>query len=287
MAVAEGPERAPSLAYRVREATAAVRSRSALQPRVGLILGSGLGNLVEEIAEPVMVPYDQIPHFPRPTVEGHPGELVLGQLAGQPVVAMRGRVHFYEGYGLDLVTFPVRVMRRLGAELLLVTNAAGALNPEFAAGDLMLITDHLNLPGLAGHNPLRGLDEPELGVRFLNLSDAYDPSLAGLAGEAAEAEGLRLRRGVYAFVAGPTFETPAELRMLQRLGADAVGMSTVPEVVVARQEGLRVLGISAITNTAVAPGAPAETSHAEVLAMAERMKPALTALIKGVLSRLG
>jgi purine-nucleoside phosphorylase len=285
--VAEGESSAaPSLAYRVREAAAVVRARTPFVPKIGLILGSGLGELADEVADPVVVPYDQIPHFPRSTVQGHAGQLVLGQLGGASVVVMRGRAHFYEGYTMQQVTFPVRVMRRLGIETLLVTNAAGAVNPTFAAGDLMVISDHINFPGFAGHHPLLGLDEPELGVRFLSLLSAYAPGLRALAFEVAAGLGIPLKQGVYAYLAGPTFETLAELRLLQRLGADAVGMSTVPEVIVARHEEVRVLGLTVITNSAVSAEPPVETSHAEVLAMAERLRPQLGALIKGILARL-
>lgn len=277
---------AASTAYRVREAAAAVRSRSPLVPRVALILGSGLGDLADEIASPVVVPYDEIAHFPVPTVQGHAGQLVLGTLEGVQVVAMRGRVHFYEGYSLSEVTFPVRVMRRLGADVLIVTNAAGGLNETFKTGDLMLLSDHLNLLGMAGAHPLLGLHEPELGARFLDMLTAYDVDLRATAHRAAAGHDFSLREGVYVMVAGPTYETMAEIRFLQRSGADAVGMSTIPEVIVARHEGMRVLGLSAITDMAVGQGAVAEISHTEVLAAAERIKPRLIAVVKGALSSL-
>lgn len=253
---------------------------------MALILGSGLGDLADEVASPTVVPYKEIPYFPVSTVAGHAGELVLGTLEGVPVVAMRGRVHYYEGYDLGQVTFPVRVMRRLGAEILVVTNASGGLNEAFRTGDLMLIADHLNLLGLAGINPLRGPHEPELGVRFVDMLSAYDPELRALARRVAREKGITLREGVYAMVGGPSYETLAEIRFLQRAGADAVGMSTVPETVVARHEGLRVLGISAITDMAVGEEAASEISHEEVLAAAERIKPGFAALVRGVLAEL-
>jgi purine-nucleoside phosphorylase len=273
-------------AVQVEEAASTVRARGVIDPRVGLILGSGLGDLADEIEKPVAVPYAEIPRFPLSTVPGHAGTLVLGTLQGMPVAAMRGRVHFYEGYSLREITFPVRVMRRLGAEVLIVTNAAGGLNEAFATGDLMLLSDHLNLMGMAGQSPLIGPDEPGLGVRFLDMLNAYDPELRAAAHRTAGRHGFVLREGVYAMVGGPAYETMAEIRFLQRGGADAVGMSTIPEVIVARHEGMRVLGISAITDMAVGDAAVHEISHADVLATAERIKPHLAAIVRGVLARL-
>jgi len=273
-------------AERVLEAAHAIRARGCLEPRVALILGSGLGELADEIQSPTVVPYGEIPNFPVSTVAGHAGELVIGGLEGVPVVAMRGRVHFYEGYSLRDVTFPVRVMRRLGADLLIVTNAAGGLNETFRTGDLMVLSDHLNLMGMAGQSPLVGPDEPELGVRFLDMLDAYDAALRESAHAVARAAGFGLQEGVYAMVAGPAFETMAEIRFLQRAGADAVGMSTIPEVIVARHERMRVLGFSAITDMAVGQDAVHEISHVEVLAAAEEIKPRLTAVVKGVVAQL-
>jgi purine-nucleoside phosphorylase len=200
------------------------------------------------------------------------------------VVAMRGRIHFYEGYSLREVAFPVRVLRRLGAEVLIVTNAAGGLNESFSTGELMVLTDHLNIMGMAGQSPLVGPDEPELGVRFLDMLSAYDAELRARAHRVADEHGFALREGVYAMVGGPAYETMAEIRFLQRAGADAVGMSTIPEVLVARHEGMRVLGISAITDMAVGKGAVHEISHADVLAAAERIKPRLAAVVRGVLN---
>jgi purine-nucleoside phosphorylase len=277
---------APTTGERVAEAAAAIRARASLRPRVVVILGSGLGDLADEVESPTIVPYAQIPNFPVSTVRGHAGQLVIGHLHGTPVAAMRGRVHFYEGYSLREVTFPVRVMDQLGAEILVVTNAAGGLNESFSTGDLMALTDHLNIMGMAGQSPLVGPDEPELGVRFLDMLSAYDTDLRALAMRVAEQNGFTLREGVYAMVGGPAFETMAEIRFLQRAGADAVGMSTIPEVIVARHAGMRVLGLSAITDMAVGPGAAHEISHADVLAAAERIKPRLAAVVRGVLAGL-
>jgi purine-nucleoside phosphorylase len=277
---------APATAERVAEAADAVRALANVIPRVALILGSGLGDLADEIDDPAVVPFARIPNFPVSTVTGHAGTLELGSLQGTSVVAMRGRVHFYEGYSLRDVTFPVRVMRRLGAEILIVTNAAGGLNETFETGDLMLLTDHLNIMGMAGHSPLLGPDEPNMGVRFLDMLHAYDPDLRAAAHRAARRQNFKLREGVYAMVGGPAYETMAEIRFLQRGGADAVGMSTIPEVIVARHERMRVLGISAITDMAVGRAAAPEISHEDILVAAERIKPRLTAVVRGVLASL-
>jgi purine-nucleoside phosphorylase len=278
---------ASSTAERAAQAARAIRAATSLTPRTALILGSGLGELADEIASPVSVPFSEIPNFPVSTVAGHAGQLVLGRLHATPVVAMRGRVHYYEGYTLREVAFPVRVMRQLGAEVLIVTNAAGGLNEAFSTGDLMLLTDHLNIMGMAGQSPLVGADEPELGVRFPDMLTAYDPGLRALAHRVAQENGFRLQEGVYAMVGGPAFETMAEIRFLQRGGADAVGMSTIPEVIVARHGGMRVLGISAITDMAVGHDAVHEISHADVLAAAEQIKPRLAAVVRGVVASLG
>jgi purine-nucleoside phosphorylase len=273
-------------AERVAQAVHAIQARGAIQPRVAIVLGSGLGELADDIQSPAVVPFGEIPNFPVSTVAGHAGHLYVGKLEGAPVVAMRGRVHFYEGYTLRDVTFPVRVMRRLGAQVLIVTNAAGGLNETFRTGDLMVLTDHLNIMGMAGQSPLVGADEPDLGVRFLDMLDAYDGELRDKAKAVAQANGFALREGVYAMVGGPAFETMAEIRFLQRGGADAVGMSTIPEVIVARHERMRVLGFSAITDMAVGPAAVHEISHLEVLAAAEEIKPRLTAVVRGVVASL-
>ncbi len=264
-----------------------IRTESRHQPKVGLILGSGLNPLAEAVEAADRLPYDEIPHFPRPTVEGHTGRLILGQLEETPVAIMQGRVHFYEGYPLQQVVFPVRVMQVMGIETLIVTNAAGGLNPAFQAGDLMLITDHINLIGMAGNNPLFGPNDPALGPRFPDMSHAYDPELGRIAQEVAQDKDIPLRQGVYAGLAGPSFETPAEIRFLRLIGADAVGMSTVAEVTVARHGGIRILGVSGISNVALAAPLPGqETSHEEVLAAGQQIVPRLTTLLCGVLARL-
>ena len=273
-------------AERVAAAAESILAHGGVRPHVGLILGSGLGELADEIDDPISVPYAEIPNFPVSTVHGHAGTLVLGSLAGTSVAAMRGRAHFYEGYSLRDVTFPVRVMRQLGAEVLIVTNAAGGLNESFQTGDLMVLTDHLNIMGMAGQSPLVGPDDPSLGVRFLDMLNAYDTDLRATAHRAAAEHGFSLREGVYAMVGGPAFETLAEIRFLQRGGADAVGMSTIPEVIVARHAEMRVLGLSAITDMAVGSEAAREISHDEVLAAAERIKPRLAAVVRGVLGSL-
>lgn len=259
-------------------AAEAIRKKMKQTPKIGLVLGSGLGVLAEEIANPVTIPYGEIPHFPVSTVQGHAGQLVIGDLESQPVVAMQGRFHFYEGYSMKEVTFPVRVMKALGVETLLVTNAAGGINTHFEAGDLMLIRDHLNLMFT---NPLIGPNYQEWGERFPDMSEAYDPVYRRLANRVAEALDIPLKEGVYAGMTGPSYETPAEIRMLRRMGADAVGMSTVPEVLVARHAGIRVLGISCISNMA-AGILPQPLSHDEVVETAERVKPRFIQLVKGI-----
>ncbi len=269
----------------IDETTAVVRSRLASRPRVGLILGSGLGGLVSAVEQPTVIPYGEIPHWPVSTVEGHSGKLVAGQLEGQAVLVMQGRAHFYEGYSMAQVTLPVRVMQRLGVEVLIVTNAAGAVNPAFEPGDIMLITDHLNLIGMAGWSPLRGPNLDEFGPRFPDMSRAYDRQLCDLARQVAREQALSLREGVYVCLAGPSFETPADLRFLRAVGVDAVGMSTVPEVTVARHGGMRVLGFSGITNKANLDGNTL-TTHEEVLAAGQKIVPNLSLLVQGVLKRL-
>ena len=269
---------------RIQAARAYVAARAPQRPAVALILGSGLGGLADELEESVTIPYADIPYFPHSTVEGHKGELALGRLSGKAVAAMRGRFHFYEGYDLQETTFPVRVLQALGATTLIVTNAAGGLRADWRPGDLMRIRDHINFPGMAGQHPLRGPNDPRLGVRFPAMTDAYDAGLGALAHSAAVAMGLALHSGVYAMLAGPSFETPAELRMLRAWGADAVGMSTVPEVIVARHGGMRVLGISLISNIATPDAPPA--NHEEVLAAGEAAKETFGALIREILARM-
>ncbi len=270
-----------------REAADAIRARTAHRPTVGLILGSGLNALADEVLGADRIPYAEIPHFPRPSVEGHAGRLVIGQLEGRAVAILQGRVHAYEGYSLQEVTFPVRVLAELGVKTLLVTNAAGGLNPDFRPGDLMLIVDHIGLMAMTGGNPLWGPNDDSLGPRFPAMNKAYDPALRKLALKVAAERGIELRQGIYVGLGGPTFETPAEVRFLRLIGGDATGMSTVPEVIVARHMGLRVLGISGITNAAVAdPDAEEEANHEEVLMAGRIMVPKLMALLRGVLAGL-
>lgn len=271
----------------IEEAASTVSSRSQHRPRVGLVLGSGLSSLGEAVNNAEVIAYGEIPHWPVSTVPGHSGRLILGELQGQSVLVMQGRAHFYEGYSMGAITMPVRVMRELGIETLIVTNAAGGLNQDFEAGDLMLIRDHINMLGLAGNNPLRGPNDDEAGPRFPDMTWPYDVALRRLAREAAAEEDYELREGVYVYVAGPSFETPAELRYLRQIGGDAVGMSTAPTVVVARHGGMRVLGISTITNvTNMDPAPGATTTHEEVLEVGALVVPRLTRLIHGVLDRL-
>lgn len=262
-----------------------IRQRISVQPRIGLILGSGLGGLADAVEEPVNIPFNEIPSWPVSTVMGHQGRLVIGKLEGHPVMVMQGRVHYYEGYSMAQVGLPVRVMQRMGVETLIVTNAAGAVNPTFTPGDLMLITDHINLIGMAGLTPLRGPNLDELGPRFPDMGQAYDRALAETARQVAAETGITLQEGVYMCLAGPSFETPADLRFLRSIGADAVGMSTVPEVTVARHGGTRVLGISGISNKANLDGNTL-TTHEEVLEAGRLIVPKLTALVRGVLDRL-
>jgi purine-nucleoside phosphorylase len=275
-----------SLYEQIGEAVQAIRTHTSLQPELAIILGSGLGDLADEVQNAVAIPYAEIPHFARSTVLGHAGRLLLGTLAGHPVVLMQGRFHLYEGYTPQAVTFPVRVMHELGAGLLLATNAAGGVNPSYRPGDFMLIADHINLPGLAGFNPLIGPNDERLGERFPPLLAAYDEQLRAQARSvAARDPELTLREGVYAMSSGPHFETAAELRFLRTIGADAVGMSTAPEVVVARHMGMRVLGISLITN--MATGAVGETvSHAEVLGSANDARARFARLVLGIIQGL-
>jgi len=277
-------ERAYMALYdQVVEAVAAVQARSNLKPDVGLILGSGLGDLAAEVGDATAIPYEEIPHFLRSTVAGHAGRLLIGMLEQVPVVVMQGRFHFYEGYTIQALTIPVRVMRVLGAHTLIVTNAAGGINPMYQPGDFMLIRDHINFLGLAGVNPLIGPNDERLGDRFPPLAKAYDTGLRALARSVAtQIPGITLHEGVYTQVGGPSYETGAELKFLRTAGADAVGMSTAPEVVVARHMGMRVLGISLITNTATGDDTE-EVNHAEVLAAADAARPKFAALVRGVL----
>ncbi|HEY7835692.1 MAG TPA: purine-nucleoside phosphorylase [Ktedonobacterales bacterium] len=288
MPAASEHEPAPTAYQLVEEVAAALRPRLAEPPRVAIVLGTGLGGLANRIADERAIPYGEIAHFPRSTVPGHAGRLVLGRLGGVPVAALQGRFHLYEGYTPAQVVLPVRVLGRLGARVLIVTNAAGGLNPDFAAGDLMLLRDHIGLGIAGGLNPLIGPNDEAFGPRFPALTHAYDAALADHARAAAAERGITLHEGVYCMLTGPAFETPAELRMLRGLGADAVGMSTVPEVIAACHMGLRVLAISCVTNVALPGGAAplVEPTHAEVIATGEAAGQRLGALVEGVLARL-
>ncbi|MBE3560227.1 MAG: purine-nucleoside phosphorylase [Ktedonobacteraceae bacterium] len=267
----------------VIEAVTTIQARCHMRPAVALILGSGLGDLAAELENATVFPYAEIPHFARSTVAGHNGRLLLGELEGVPAAVMQGRFHLYEGYSPQVLTLPVRVMAELGAKTLVVSNAAGGVNPDYRTGDFMLIRDHIFLPGLAGANPLLGPNEERWGMRFPPLARAYDAGLRQLAHRVAAkvGAGLNLHEGVYTMVAGPSFETAAELKFLRIIGTDAVGMSTVPEVVVARHMGMRVLGISLITNPATGEEQE-EIQHSDVIAVAEAARPAFSALVRGI-----
>ena len=262
-----------------------IRLKITSRPRIGIILGTGLGGVAEKIQNPTVIPYQELPDWPVSTVMGHTGQLVIGDLEGQPVLVMQGRIHYYEGYSMQQVTLPVRVMQRLGIEILIVTNAAGAIHPDFVPGDLMLITDNLNLAGMSGLNPLIGPNLDEFGPRFPDMSQAYDRQLCTLARKVASENKLLLREGVYAGLSGPSFESPADLRFLRIAGADAVGMSTVSEVIVARHGGTRVLGFSGISNKANLDGNTV-TLHEEALAAGQLIVPKLDTVIRGVLRLL-
>ena len=259
----------------IGRAADAIRQRCPLEPQVGVILGSGLGNVADGLADPVVIPYGEIPGFAESTVSGHHGALLIGRSGDVPVAIMKGRVHYYEGHPMEQVTFPVRVLRALGIRRLIITNAAGATNPDFVPGDLMLITDHLNL---TGHNPLRGPNDDRLGPRFPDMSSTYRGPGERAIRDAAQRLGIPVREGVYAGLAGPSYETPAEIRMLQVLGADAVGMSTVAEVIVAAHGGMAVAGISVITNRA-AGLSTTPLSHEEVKEVGQRVEESLGGLM--------
>ena len=266
----------------IQEAVEAIQVRIKLRPRLAVVLGSGLGAFARELTDSVVVPYADIPHFPRSTVTGHAGRLIVGRFAKAPLAVMAGRVHAYEGYSAQEVAFPVRVLGSLGVKTLLVTNASGAVNTAFRPGELMVITDHLNL---TGKNPLVGPEGETLGPRFSDMSQAYPPELASICETAGHKIGLRLRKGVYAGLLGPSFETPAEIRMLRTLGADAVGMSTVLEVIAAAQMGIKVLGISCLTNMA-AVILPQKLSHQEVMETGEKVRGVFLELLSEVLPAL-
>ncbi len=270
----------------IEAAANALRGRFSLSPKVGIILGSGLSAVAEAVQAEAVIPYPEIPYFPHSTVEGHAGRLVVGHLEGQSVMVMQGRAHYYEGYSMARITLPVRVMQFLGVGILIVTNAAGGLNPSFHPGDVMIIRDHINLIGMAGLSPLRGPNLDRFGPRFPDMSAAYDRELRAMARWVALERNIPIREGVYICLAGPSFETPADIRFLRLIGADAVGMSTVPEVTAARHGGMRVLGLSGISNVAPSEEGGPGASHEEVLAAGRVLAPRLEAIIRGVLRQL-
>jgi purine-nucleoside phosphorylase len=274
----------PTLA-KIDQIAEIIRSKWKGQLQFGIILGSGLGGLADTIPDGIKIPFADIPGFPPSTVMGHASRFVLGTLENKKVLVMQGRIHFYEGYSMQVVTIPIRVMHRLGINTLIVTNAAGGVNPGFSPGDIMLITDHLNLMGMTGQNPLIGPNWDEFGPRFPDMSQAYDRELLERARQVSKTIGVNLQEGVYAGLSGPSFETPADLRFLRAAGADAVGMSTVPEVTVARHGNMRVLGFSGISNKANLDGSTI-TTHEEVLEAGRVISPKLEVLIRGVLRDL-
>jgi purine-nucleoside phosphorylase len=270
----------------IDRAVESVRKQTSQKPTIAMILGSGLGGLADSVQKADVISYGDIPGWPVPTVLGHKGRLVIGNLENTTVMVMQGRSHYYEGNSMAKITFPIRVMQRMGIETLIVTNAAGAINGSFAPGDVMLITDQINLIAMAGLNPLCGPNLDEFGERFPDMSQAYDPHLLDLAKQAAHEAHIDYREGVYICLSGPSFESPADLRFLRMTGADAVGMSTVPEVIVARHGRMHVLGISGISNKANLDGSTV-TTHEEVLRAGEVIVPKLEGIIRGVLSKLG
>lgn len=265
----------------ILEATRYIKDKTTITPTIGIILGSGLGPFADTLEDAVRIPYDSIPHFAKSAAVGHANELVIGKIAGKNVVAMKGRFHYYEGFSLDQVTFPVRVMKALGVEKLIITNACGAVNTSFKPGDLMLISDHINL---TANNPLMGPNNPELGVRFLDVSEVYSKKLRSIVKDVAKAQQTLLQEGVYAWWTGPTYETPAEIRMIRTLGADAVGMSTVPEALIARHSGIETIGISCLTNMACGI-LDQPLSHDEVIETAERVKATFLKLVTGIIEK--
>jgi purine-nucleoside phosphorylase len=268
-----------------KEIVGEIRKRTKVQPRIAIILGSGLGEFADAVQNPDIISFTELPFWPASTVQGHAGRLVIGGLEGQSVMVMQGRIHFYEGYSMQQVTLPIRVMQYLGVEILIVTNAAGAVHPDYEPGDVMLIKDHINLVGMVGFNPLIGPNIDELGPRFPDMSQAYDRELISLAHKSAASLNMPLREGVYVGLSGPSFEGPADLRFLRMAGADAVGMSTVSEVTVARHAGTRVLGLSGISNKANLDGSTM-TTHEEVLEAGRVIAPKMEALIRVILRSL-
>jgi len=268
-----------------RDVAKIILDKSQHRPKLGIILGTGLGALASDIKDSVVIPYNTLPNWPTSTVKGHAGRLVVGNLEGRPTLVMQGRAHYYEGYSMAAVGFPVRVMKMLGIDTLFVTNASGGINPEYRAGDVMLISDHINLIGMGGLSPLRGPNISELGPRFPDMMNAYDPELRKIAFEVGSSCGYEVHQGVYAGLAGPNLESPVEYRMLKTIGADAVGMSTVAEVIVARHSGMNVLGISGITNKANLDGT-SYTTLAEVLEVGKVIAPKILRIILGVVRQM-
>ncbi len=265
--------------------TQAIKQQISIQPVVGIVLGSGLNDLADSVQNAVYIPYSDLPNFPVSTVHGHVGRFVIGELEGKPALVMQGRIHYYEGYSMDQVTLPVRVMQRLGISSMIVTNAAGGVHPDFEPGDVMLITDQLNLMGMSGLNPLMGPNLDEIGPRFPDMSQPYDRAYSDLARRVAKENNILLRDGVYAGLSGPSFESPADLRFLRLAGADAVGMSTVPEVIVARHGNMRVLGLSGISNKANLDGSTV-TTHEEVIEAGKVITPKVEKIVRGILCGL-
>lgn len=267
----------------VESAAQYVREHTRHHPEFGIVLGSGLAALAEAVEDPDFIPFHEVPNFPVSSVQGHSGRLVIGKLEGRSVLVMQGRVHFYEGYSMSQVTLPIRMMHVLGIHTVILTNAAGGINRAFKPGDVMLITDHINLIGMAGQNPLRGPNDDSFGPRFPDMSQPYDRGLRELALKVAADNQFALKQGVYICLAGPSFESPADVRFLRTIGADAVGMSTVPETVVARHAGLRVLGLSGISNALSGEEAGPKTTHEEVLGAGRILVPRMMTVIRGVL----
>ncbi|MBI5823429.1 MAG: purine-nucleoside phosphorylase [Chloroflexi bacterium] len=269
----------------IDETVQTIKSQTSIQPIAGIILGSGLNDLADSVQKAVHIAYADLPNFPVSTVHGHVGRFVIGELEGKPVLVMQGRIHYYEGYSMGQVTLPVRVMQRMGIPSMIVTNAAGGVHPDFEPGDVMLITDQINLMGMSGLNPLMGPNLDEIGPRFPDMSQPYDRAYSELARKVASENEITLREGVYVGLCGPSFESPADLRFLRLAGADAVGMSTVPEVIIARHGNMRVLGLSGISNKANLDGSTV-TTHEEVIEAGKVITPKVEKIIRGVLSGL-
>ncbi|MTI70215.1 MAG: purine-nucleoside phosphorylase [Firmicutes bacterium] len=271
-----------NLLERINDSSNYIKKKIDIEPKIGLILGSGLGTLANEVKNPTSINYEDIPNFPVSTVEGHEGKLVIGELEGKKVIAMQGRFHYYEGYSMEDITFPVRVMKKLGVELILVTNACGGMNKELYPGALMIIEDHINF---TGDNPLIGSNFEELGPRFPDMSRAYDKEMIELAENVSEKLEIKTEKGVYAAISGPNYLSRAELKMLRKVGGDTVGMSTVPEVIVANHSGLKVLGISCVTDMAIAEEIES-ISHEQVVEVANKTRPKFIKLVKGIINEV-